>query len=128
MAKSSSAAGEAPVNRSRAATGGFGLLLLAALTFSLAGQPRAADPDVTILDDDRINYKDLHHGVFELITKEAVPRHIIVEDPGETVVISRQGSSVSVNQVANSPARMDELRAIQQAALGNYEKGWESIG
>ncbi|MBR0869061.1 VCBS domain-containing protein [Bradyrhizobium tropiciagri] len=114
--------------RSRAAAGGFGMLSLTALVFSLLQEARAADPDVTILDDDRITYKDLHHGVFELVTKEAVPRHIIVEDPGETVVITKRGSSVSVSQVANSPARMEELRAIQQAALGNYEKGWEAKG
>ena len=89
---------------------------------------RAADPDATILDDDNIAYKDLEHGVFELWTKEAIPRHIIVDDPGQTVVVTRIGSSVSVNQVANSPARMDELQAAQQAVLANFVKGYGPNG
>ena len=67
------------------------MLSLAALTFSLMKEVQAADPNVTFLDDDNITYKDLEHGAFELVTKEAVPRHIIVEDPGETIVLSREG-------------------------------------
>ena len=51
---------------------------------------QAADPNITFLDDDSITYKDLPHGVFELVTKEAIPRHIIVEDPGETIELSRR--------------------------------------
>src|SRR5512147_2428515 len=66
--------GEDP--RSRAHAGGFGMLWLTALTFSLMKEVRAADPNVTFLDDDNITYKDLEHGAFELVTKEAVPRHI----------------------------------------------------
>ena len=97
--------------RGRAHTGGIGMLSLTALTFSLMKEVQAADPNVTFLDDDNITYKDLEHGAFELVTKEAVPRHIIVEDPGETIVLRPQGSSVSVNQVANSAARMAELQA-----------------
>ena len=75
---------------------------LTALTFSLMKEARAGDPNVTFLDDGNITYKDLEHGAFELVTKEAVPRHIIVEDPGQTIVLRPQGSSVSVNQVTNS--------------------------
>ena len=77
------------------------MLSLAALTFSMMREVQAADPNATFLDDDSIRYKDLEHGKFELVTKEAIPRHIIVEDPGETVVLNKIGSSVSVNQVAN---------------------------
>ena len=78
---------------------------LTALTFSLMKEARAGDPNVTFLDDGNIIYKDLEHGAFELVTKEAVPRHIIVEDPGQTIVLRPQGSSVSVNQVvAGGPA------------------------
>jgi Bacterial Ig-like domain/FecR protein len=109
--------------RSRAQAGGVGMLSLAALTFALMKEVQAADPNVSFLDDDSIAYKDLDHGVFELVTKEAIPRHIIVEDPGETVVLTRRGSSVSVNQVANSPARMEELQAAQQEALASFAKG-----
>jgi hypothetical protein len=109
--------------RSRAQAGGIGMLSLTALTFALMKEVQAADPNVTFLDDDSVAYKDLDHGAFELVTKEAIPRHIVVEDPGETVVLTRRGSSVSVNQVANSPARMEELQAAQQEALANYAKG-----
>jgi VCBS repeat-containing protein len=109
--------------RSRAQGGGIGMLSFAALIFSTMNEVQAADPNVTFLDDDTITYKDLEHGVFELITKEAIPRHIIVEDPGETVVLSRRGSSVSVNEVANSLTRMQELQAAQQDALANFAKG-----
>ena len=130
LARSGSLAVDTPVGRirGRAGAGGFGMLSLTALVFSFVQEARAADPDLTILDDDRIPYKDLRHGVFELITKEAVPRHIIVEDPGETIVLTQRGSAVSINQVTNSPARMEELQAAQQAVLANYEKGWEPKG
>jgi Bacterial Ig-like domain/FecR protein len=114
--------------RARAQVGGFGVLSLAALTFSLMKDAQAADPNVTFLDDDSVTYKDLAHGVFELVTKEATPRHIIVEDPGETVVLTRRGSSVSLNEVANSPARMEELQAAQQEALANFAKGLGQTG
>ena len=109
--------------RSRTHGGGIGMLSFAALIFSAMKEVQAADPNVTFLDDDTITYKDLEHGVFELTTKEAIPRHIIVEDPGETVVLSKRGSSVSVNEVANSPARMQELQAAQQDVLANFAKG-----
>ena len=89
---------------------------------------RAADPNVTFLDDGSITYKDLEHGAFELVTKEAVPRHILVEDPGQTIVLRPQGSSVSVNQVTNSPARMAELQAAQQEVLATATKGLGSTG
>src|SRR5262249_9037958 len=109
--------------RSRAHAGGIGMLSLAALIFSTMKQAQAGDPNITFLDDDSITYKDLAHGAFELVTKEAIPRHIIVEDPGETIVLSRRGSSVSVTPVANSLTRMEELRAAQQDVLANLTKG-----
>ncbi len=114
--------------RSRTQAGGIGVLSLAALTFSLLKEVQAADPNVTFLDDDSITYKDLGHGVFELVTKEAIPRHIIVDDPGETVVLTRRGSSVGVNQVANTPERMEELQAAQEDVLANFAKGLGSKG
>ncbi|UGA43946.1 DUF5801 domain-containing protein [Bradyrhizobium quebecense] len=112
---------DTPVGPVRAS--GLGMLTFAALTFSLLENARAAEPNVTFLDDDTINYKDLHHGVFELVTKEAIPRHIVVDDPGVTIILSPRGSSVGVNQVTNSPAHMEELRDAQQQTLGNYAKG-----
>ena len=104
------------------------MLWLTALTFLLGKEVQAADPNVTLLDDDSITYKDLAHGAFELVTKEVIPRHFLVEDPGQTVVLRPQGSSVSLNQTTNSPARMAELQAAQQDALATFEKGLGSTG
>ena len=109
--------------RSRAHTGGIGMLSLAALTFSILKEVQAADPNVSFLDDGSITYKDLEHGVFELVTKEAIPRHIFVEDPGETIVLSARGSTISVNQVTNTATRMGELQAAQQDVLANFARG-----
>jgi VCBS repeat-containing protein len=114
--------------RSRAQAGRYGMLWLTALTFSLAKNARAADPNVTLLDDDNITYKDLEHGAFELVTKEAVPRRIIVEDPGETIVLSRSGSSISVSPSANTHARMEELQEAQQDVLANLARGLGPAG
>jgi VCBS repeat-containing protein len=115
-------------SQSRAHAGRFGLLWLTALTFSTMKQAQAAEPGVTFLDDGNITYKDLEHGAFELTTKEVIPRHFLVEDPGQTVILRSQGSSVSVSQSTNSLARMAELQAAQQEALAIYEKGMESRG
>ena len=104
------------------------MLWLTALAFALGKQAQAADPDVTILDDGNITYKDLEHGAFELVTKEVVPRHFLVEDPGQTIILRSQGSSVSVSQSTNSAARMAELQAAQQEALATFEKGLASTG
>ena len=114
--------------RNRSRIGGFGLLSFAAMTLAALRGARAAEPNVAILDDDRITYKDLDHGKFELVTKEAIPRHIIVDDPGETVVVKKIGSSVNVSPVGNNANRMEELSKAQQDALANYEKGMEETG
>jgi VCBS repeat-containing protein len=116
---------ETPVGsiRGRAHTGGIGTLSLAALAFSIIKEVQAADSNVTFLDDDNIAYKDMAHGAFELVTKEAIPRHIIVEDPGETIILSPRGSSISVNQVTNNAVRMAELQEAQQDVLANFAKG-----
>ncbi|WP_459162002.1 VCBS domain-containing protein [Bradyrhizobium japonicum] len=112
----------------RASAGRFGMLSLTALLFSMIKEVRAADPNATFLDDDTITYKDFAHGVFELTTKEPIPRHIIVEDPGQTVELSKVGSGLTVNQLDNSPTRMEELRVAQQEALENLSKGFGKNG
>jgi VCBS repeat-containing protein len=105
-----------------AGAGWAGGLSFVALILSALKEARAADPDVTLFDHGTITYKDFEHGSFELVTKEAVPRHIVVDDPGQTVVLSKIGSSVSFGQVANNAARMEDLQAQQQDVLANYEK------
>ena len=126
LARASSAPVESTSGRTHARR--FGLLSLAALTFSTMKDAWAADANDTFLDDDIIAYKDLEHGVFELVTKEAVPRHIIVGDPGETVVLNRIGSSVSVSQFSNSAARMEELQAAQREVHANLAQGFGPAG
>ena len=112
----------------RARTGGFGMLWLTALTFSLVNKVQAADPGVTYLDDGNITYKDLEHGAFELVTKEAdpstLPRRGSRTDrhPAYAGVLGQRQPST------NSPARMAELQAAQQEALATYEKGLGSTG
>ena len=114
--------------RGRAHTGGVGMLSLTALIFSILKEAQAADANATFLDDDSITYKDMEHGAFELVTKEAVPRHFVVDDPGETIVLRPQGSAISVDQTKNSPARMAELQAAQQEALATFTIGLGSTG
>ncbi|MCP4615046.1 MAG: hypothetical protein GY844_01290 [Bradyrhizobium sp.] len=112
----------------RAQGGGMGLLSLVALTFSSLQDAHAADPNVTSLDEDSIEYKDMPHGTFELVTKEAIPRYIIVEDPGQTMVLSKTGTTIGVSQFTNSPARMDELQLAQQEVQANWAKGLGTTG
>jgi VCBS repeat-containing protein len=116
---------ETPVagTQGRTQAGGMGLLSLTALTFATMSDAHAADANVTVLDEDNISFKQMPHGTLELVTKEAVPRYLVVEDPGETVVISKSGSSINVTQLANSPARMEELQAAQRELYDNWTKG-----
>ena len=107
---------------------GIGVLSLIALIFSDLRQALAADPDVTFLDDDSISYKDLAHGAFEIVTKEAIPRHFLVEDPGQTMVLRGKGSSVAVSQVTNSATQMEEFHAAQQEVLDNSARGFGPSG
>ncbi|MBH5367880.1 VCBS domain-containing protein [Bradyrhizobium glycinis] len=98
------------------------MLWFTALILAESKQARAADPEATFLDDGIITYKDLAHGEFELVTKEAIPRHILVDDPGQTIVLHERGSSVAVNKVNNTAAQMEELRAAQQDVLANLSR------
>ena len=108
---------------SRVHTGGMGLLSLAALTFSSVKDAHGADANVTSLDEDNIEYRDMPHGTFELVTKEAIPRYIVVEDPGQTVILNKVGTTIGVTQSTNSAARMDELQLAQQEVQANWAKG-----
>jgi len=105
-----------------AGAGWAGGLSFVALILSAIKEAWAADPDVTVFDQGTITYKDFEHGSFELVTKEAVPRHIVVDDPGQTVVLTKNGSSVSFAQVPNSATRMEDLQVQQQDVLANYAR------
>ncbi|MEH2554377.1 VCBS repeat-containing protein [Bradyrhizobium algeriense] len=105
---------------------GFGTLSLA-LAFAILSDIKASDANNTFLDDDSTADKDLEHSVFEL-WKKAILRHVIVADPGETVVLTQRDSPIKVNQIAHSAARMEELHAAEQAALSNFGRGYGPIG
>ena len=104
---------------------GFGTLALAALAFAILSDAKASDTNDT--DDDSTAYKDLEHSIFEL-WKKAILRHIIVVDPGETVVLTQRGSPIKVSQVTHSAARMEELHAAEQAVLSNFGRGYCPTG
>lgn len=103
--------------RRRFQSGGFGFLPFAGLILASMKEVHAASSGISFLDDGTITYKDLEHGLFELVTKEATPRHIFVDDPGETIVLRRVGSSISESHVTNSVAQMAQFEAAQQEAL-----------
>ncbi len=102
---------------------GFGTVAFGIFTFGLIHELKAASADIALLDDGTIDYKDLKHGVFEIFTKEEHPRRIIVDDPGETIVLRPRGSSVSVEQVANTPTQMGQLQTAFDDAYSKYTQG-----
>ena len=120
VAKTGSLEIDTPVARIRgnAQGGGFGILTLAALTFSLVEEIQALD-----LDEDPITFDDLEFGRFTITTYEAVPRVILVERASETIIIHPQGSTYTVERVTNTATRMVELQAVQQSVLSTYNQG-----
>ena len=116
--------------RGRTRVGGIGTLSLISLFFATMEELQAAPSDAASTDDGIIipDYKDESHGSFELITKEAVPRRIYVDDPGVTWSFRFSSpTELSVNSVTNSPAQMTQLSAIQQSVLHTYEVGLRAM-
>ena len=116
--------------RGRWRAGGIGTLSLVSLFLAVMDKVQAAPPDAAHWDDEQIpvDYKDEPHGSFEVITKEATPRRIYVDDPGSTWVFRlNSASELSVNQIANSPARMEQLHAIQQNVLHTFSVGLQAM-
>jgi VCBS repeat-containing protein len=102
---------------------GFGTLAFA-LAFAVLSDAKALDTNDT---DDDSPYKDFEHSVFEL-WKKAILRHVIVADPGDTVVLTQRGFPIKVNQGTHSAATMEELHAAEQAVLSNPPRGSGPIG
>jgi hypothetical protein len=109
--------------RSRMPAAGIGGLTLTALTIGFIEKLHAASADIALLDNETINYKDLKHGIFEIITKEAHPRHIFVDDPAITLTLRFDGGELVVQQAANSPARMAELQSAFQGVSATLSLG-----
>ena len=109
--------------RSNGRAVGFGSLAFSALTLGLINELKAGSADLSLLNDETITYKDLKHGVFVVVTKEANPRVIVVDDPGVSVVLRPDGAAVSVQSVANSPAQMALLQAAYNQVASTYSQG-----
>jgi VCBS repeat-containing protein len=125
MAKAGQVNIETPFGRirGRPRTGGIGMLSLASLFFAAMEQVHAAPSDTSFLDDGNIRFKDLtsDYGVVELTTVDG--RTILINDPGETVVLRNVGSSTIESHVTNSVATMlsyqnDQANALRIFALG----------
>ena len=110
--------------QSTAQVAGFGSLTFSIFTVSLIHELKAASADVALLDYGTIDYRDLKHGVFEIITKEAHPRRIIVDDPGQTIVLHRGAAgAINVEQVANTPVQMAQYQNAYQGVHATYLQG-----
>ena len=108
----------------RGAPGGAVLSLsVVAFMFVLIKELHADPRDLGFLLDDIVNYKDLEHGTFEIVTKEAVPRLIVVDNPEVTVVMEPTTTGFSVQLVTNSPAQMAELLSASDDAFAAYRMG-----
>jgi len=117
---------DTPVGRIQSSTQaiGIGSLAFGALTLGLIHDLKAASADLGLLDDGTIDYRDLKHGVFEIRTKEAHPRIIVVDDPSVTVELRpRGGGTVGVDEVANTPAQMAQLQSAFQGAYSTFTQG-----
>ena len=102
---------DTPFARIRNVTPGalFGSFVFGVLTLALIDELKAASSDLALLDDETITYKDIKHGVFVVVTKEATPRVIVVDDPGESVVIRSNGTAASIEHVPNSLSQMAQI-------------------
>ena len=119
---------DTPVGRIQATSPaiGIGSLTFSALTLALIHDLKAAPADLGLLDDGTIDYRDLKHGIFEIRTKEAHPRIIVVEDPRVTVELrAHGGGTVGVDEVANTPAQMAQLQSAFQGAYSTFAQGQE---
>ena len=97
--------------QSTAPAAGIGSLAFSIFTFGLIHELKAASADIALLDDGTINYKDLKHGVFEIVTKGDNPRVIVVDDPGETIVLRPSGGGFSVEQSQTVQRKWRNCRA-----------------
>jgi hypothetical protein len=91
---------------------GIGTLALGILTFSLIKELKAAPNDIALLDDGTIDYNDLKHGIFEIVTRDG--KTIVVDDVTKTYWVHK-GSS---DELVNTPVQMANLHG---AYLGAQE-------
>ena len=129
MAKTGRLSIETPFGRirPRGHAGGIGMLSLVSLFFTAFNEAHGATSNVAFLDDGAITAKDLgQFGIVELTvhaTATSPEKHILLDDPGETIVLRRVGSSISEDHVTNSITRMVQLQSAQQDALHTFSLG-----
>ena len=129
MAKAGRLSIETPFGRirPRGRAGGIGMLSLVSLFFAAFNEAHSATSNVAFLDDGAITAKDLgQFGIVELTvhaTATSPEKHILLDDPGETIVLRRIGSSISEDHVTNSITRMVQLQSAQQDALHTFSLG-----
>ncbi len=109
--------------RGNVSIGGVWTLSLASLIFAAADRSEAGPSGASFPDDGNIQFKDLTNdfGVIELTTADG--RTIILDDPGETLLLRRVGSSISESHVTNSVATMLSYAKDQQDALKVFMLG-----
>lgn len=113
---------ETPTARVRSTAPGMGIgsFAFGIFSFCLVDQLHAESADIALLDDGLIDYRDLKHGVFEIITHEAVPRVIVVDDPTVTIYLRRGSSGLVVDQLANTPLQMAQFQGAYQNTYNTY--------
>ena len=74
-----------------------------------------------LVDGGTITYKDFEHGVFELVTKDG--QHIIVDDPGQMIVLHPTGSGVGIDHIPNDRAEIVALQDVYQRAYATFVQG-----
>ena len=80
------------------------------------------------LDDDILNYKDMAHGIVELILHSdvgttGVPEIQYLSDPGESIFIQKLGSGYSIDYVTNTPTDMLRFESLASDTLGTFVVG-----
>ena len=95
-------------------------LSVATFMFVLIKELHADVRDVGLLLDDIIKYTDLEHGSFEIVTKEAVPRVLMVDNPEVMVVMQPTPTGFSIQQVTVSSVQMAEMLAASDEAFATY--------
>ena len=104
---------------------GFGSFAFSAFIFCFIRDVKAASQDIGLLDDGKITCSDLQHGVFELITKEANPQVIIVDNPCDWLVLTKAlgSSAVGVSHVTPSAAQIAQVQTRLSASVRRLFEG-----
>ncbi|MGC1777002.1 MAG: hypothetical protein WBB34_03595, partial [Xanthobacteraceae bacterium] len=112
--------------RTRSSAVGLGSIALGVFTFALIRDLKADSADVAFIDNGTIDYKDLKHGVFEIVLEGKngqPPRVIVVDDPTQTIVIRHTGSGYSVQAEENSPLQMAQYQNAYSHAYSTFSEG-----